>query len=156
MDLRDTVFALAALGATPWAAQAQPAGKVYRIGYLSAPSRASVESVVQAFLRGLRDSMFLAHKERFAALALKNRLPTMYSHREGVEAGGLRAYWVNMADFVGRSATYVDKILKGAKPADMPVEQPTRFELVINLKTAKALGLNISKDVLLRTDEVIR
>ena len=103
-----------------------------------------------------RDSMFLVHKERFAELALKNRLPTMYSHREGVEAGGLMAYWVNMADFIGKSATYVDKILKGAKPADMPVEQPTKFELVINAKTAKALGLTLTKDVLLRADEVIR
>jgi putative tryptophan/tyrosine transport system substrate-binding protein len=102
------------------------------------------------------DTTFLVHAARIAELALKYRLPTMCRYREIVEAGGLMSYWVNMADFIGRSATYVDKILKGAKPGDMPVEQPTRFELVVNLKTAKALGLTISKDVLLRADEVIR
>ena len=103
-----------------------------------------------------RDNTFLVHAARIAELALKYRLPTMCGYREIVEAGGLRSYWVNMSDFIGRSATYVDKILKGAKPGDLPVEQPNKFELVINLKTAKALGLTISKDVLLRADEVIR
>jgi len=73
-----------------------------------------------------------------------------------VEAGGLMAYAVNMADFVGRAAVYVDKILKGAKPAELAVEQPTKFELVINLKTAKALGLTIPPSLLLRADEVIQ
>ena len=102
------------------------------------------------------DTAFLVHATRLAELALKYRLPTMSRYREIVEAGGLLSYWVNMADFIGRAASYVDKILKGAKPGDLPVEQPTKFELVINLKTAKALGLNISKDVLLRADEVIR
>ena len=101
-------------------------------------------------------STFLAHRARLAELALKGRLPTMLSFRESVEAGGLMAYAVNMADFVGRAAVYVDKILKGAKPADLPVEQPTKFELVINLKTAKALGLTIPQSVLQRADEVIR
>src|ERR1700687_4177043 len=101
-------------------------------------------------------STFLAHRTRLAELALKGRLPTMYSFRESVEAGGLMAYAVNMADFVGRAAVYVDKILKGAKPADLPVEQPTRFELVINLKTAKALGLTIPQSLLLRADEGIQ
>ena len=91
-----------------------------------------------------------------AELALKGRLPTMYSFRESVEAGGLMAYSVNLVDFVGHSAVYVDKILKGAKPADLPVEQPTKFELVINMKTAKALGLTISPSVLARADEVIQ
>jgi putative ABC transport system substrate-binding protein len=100
-------------------------------------------------------STFLAHRSRLAELAVKARLPTMNSFREQVEAGGLMAYAVNMADFVGRAAEYVDKILKGAKPADLPVEQPTRFELLINLKTAKALGLTIARAVLLRADEVI-
>ncbi|TMI03356.1 MAG: ABC transporter substrate-binding protein, partial [Betaproteobacteria bacterium] len=90
-------------------------------------------------------STFLAHRVRLAELAVKNRLPTMYSFRESVEAGGLMAYAVNMAAFVERAAVYVDKILKGAKPADLPVEQPTKFELVINLKTAKALGLAIPR-----------
>ena len=102
------------------------------------------------------NSTFLVHAARIAELAVKYRLPTMCQHREIVEAGGLVSYWVNMADFIGKSATYVDKILKGAKPADMPVEQPTKFELVINAKTAKALGLTLTKDMLLRADEVIR
>ena len=101
------------------------------------------------------DTTYLVNATRIAELALKYRLPTMCRYREIAEAGGLMSYWVNMADFVGRSATYVDRILKGAKPADLPVEQPNKFELVINLKTAKALGLTISNDVLLRADEVI-
>ncbi|NDP42461.1 MAG: ABC transporter substrate-binding protein [Aromatoleum sp.] len=101
-------------------------------------------------------STFLAHRSRLAELAVKGRLPTMYSFRENVEAGGLMAYAVNMADFVGHAAVYVDKILKGAKPADLPVEQPTKFELVINLKTAKALGLTIPQSLLLRADEAIQ
>jgi putative ABC transport system substrate-binding protein len=101
-------------------------------------------------------STFLAHRSRLAELAVKGRLPTMYSFRENVEAGGLMAYAVNMADFIGSAAVYVDKILKGAKPADLPVEQPTKFELVINLKTAKALGLTIPQSVLLRADEVLQ
>jgi len=100
-------------------------------------------------------STFLVHRSRIAELAVKARLPTMNSFREQVEAGGLMAYAVNMADFVGHSAEYVDKILKGAKPADLPVEQPTRFEFVINLKTAKALGITIAQAALQRADEVI-
>jgi len=100
-------------------------------------------------------STFLVHRSRLAELAVKARLPTMNSFREQVEAGGLMAYAVNMADFVGHAAEYVDKILRGAKPADLPVEQPTRFELVINLKTAKSLGITIARAVLLRADEVI-
>jgi len=100
-------------------------------------------------------STYLAHRARIAELAIKGRLPTVCSFRESVEAGGLFAYAVNMAEFVGRSAVYVDKILKGAKPADLPVEQPTRFELVINRKTAKALGITIPQSVLARTDDEI-
>ena len=102
------------------------------------------------------NAVLMVHRARVAELAVKYRLPTMCQTREVVDAGGLMAYSVNMSDFIGRSATYVDKILKGAKPGDLPVEQPTKFELVINLKTAKALGLTISKDMLLRADEVIR
>ena len=99
---------------------------------------------------------FLINRTRFNELALKRRLPTMFSVREGVEAGGLVAYGVNMIDFVGRSAAYVDKILKGAKPADLAIEQPTKFELIINLKAANALGLRIPQSVLARADEVIQ
>jgi len=99
---------------------------------------------------------FLIHRTNLAELAIKGRLPTMYGNRESVEAGGLMAYAVNMTDFVGHAAVYVDKILKGAKPGDLPVEQPTTFELVVNLKTARALGLTIPQSVLSRADEVIR
>ena len=101
-------------------------------------------------------STFLVHRTRIAELAVKGRLPTMCNFREIVEAGGLMAYAINMADFVGHAAAYVDKILKGARPADLPIEQPTKFELIINLKTAKALGLAIPQSVLARADAVIR
>jgi putative ABC transport system substrate-binding protein len=101
-------------------------------------------------------STFLVYGTRIAALAVKGRLPTMHNFREMVEAGGLMAYAINMADFIGRAAGYVDKILKGAKPADLPIEQPTKFELTINLKTAKAIGLAIPQSVLARADEVIQ
>jgi putative ABC transport system substrate-binding protein len=99
---------------------------------------------------------FLIHRTRLAGLAAEHHLPTMYGFAEYVTAGGLMAYGVNMSNFVGRAAVYVDKILKGAKPADLPVEQPTKFELVINLKTAKTLGLIIPQSLLQRADEVIQ
>ncbi len=89
-------------------------------------------------------------------LAAKSRLPTAFLYREGVDAGGLMSYGANAADMYRRAATYVDKILKGARPADLPVEQPTKFELVINLKTAKTLGLTIPRSILSVADEVIQ
>ena len=92
---------------------------------------------------------------RIAELAMKNRLPAMYTFKEQAEAGGLLSYGPSLSVNYRHAATYVDKILKGAKPADLPVEQPTKFELVINLKTAKALGLTIPQSLLLRADEVI-
>jgi putative ABC transport system substrate-binding protein len=103
----------------------------------------------------LGDVMFVTHRIRLAALAAKSRLPAMYTLREYVEAGGLMSYGPIASELFRRAATYVDKILKGAKPADLPVEQPTKFELVINLKTAKALGLTIPPSVLVRADQVI-
>jgi putative ABC transport system substrate-binding protein len=104
----------------------------------------------------LGDSMFFLHRARIADLAKRQRLPTMSVQREHAEAGGLMAYGANLADIYRRAATYVDKILKGAKPADLPVEQPTKFELVINMKTAKALGLTLSPSIVARADEVIQ
>ncbi len=104
----------------------------------------------------LGSTMFGNERRRLVDLAAKNRLPAVYPWREFVDAGGLMAYGPNVADLYRRAATYVDKILKGAKPGDLPVEQPTKFELVINLKTAKAFGLTIPQSLLLRADEVIR
>src|SRR5262245_49218150 len=100
-------------------------------------------------------AMFSNERRRLVDLAAKHRLPTVYAWREFVEAGGLMSYGPNVADSFRRAATYVDKILKGAKAGDLPVEQPTKFELVINLKTAKALGLTIPQSILARADQVI-
>ena len=97
-----------------------------------------------------------SYRRQIADLARKNRLATVYRYREGPEAGGLMSYGPSLIDSWRRAGTYVDKILKGAKPADLPVEQPTKFELVINLKTAKALGLTIPQSLLLQADEVIQ
>ena len=103
----------------------------------------------------LSDPMTFFHRARIADLAAKRRLPTMHGVRGYVDAGGLMSYWANQADLYRRAASYVDRILKGAKPGDLPVEQPTKFELVINLKTAKALGLTIPPSLLLRADQVL-
>ena len=103
----------------------------------------------------LTTPIFGIERQRIADLAAKNRLPTVYASRNYVEVGGLMSYGPNFADLHRRAASYVDKILKGAKPSDLPVEQPTKFELLINLKTAKALGLEIPPVLLARADEVI-
>jgi putative ABC transport system substrate-binding protein len=103
----------------------------------------------------LTSAMFFNERRRLVDLAAKHRLPAVYPWREGADSGGLMSYGPNVADLYRRTAFYVDKILKGAKPGDLPVEQPSKFELVINLKTAKALGLTIPPSLLQRADQVI-
>jgi putative tryptophan/tyrosine transport system substrate-binding protein len=104
----------------------------------------------------LPDGIFQNERRRIAALAVKSRLPAMYAWREAVEDGGLMSYGASVPDIFRRAATYVDKILKGAKPAELPVEQPIKFEFVINLKAAKQIGLTIPPNVLARADKVIK
>ena len=116
---------------------------------------AMVQKRVGAFIM-LADPLFLSHRVEIAELAAKHRLPSMYGLREHVEVGGLMAYGVDLRHNCGRAATFVNKILKGANPATLPVEQPTKFEVVINGKTAKALGLTIPPLLLLRAGEVIQ
>jgi ABC-type uncharacterized transport system substrate-binding protein len=103
----------------------------------------------------LPDSLYFAQASRMAQLAEQQRLPTLFWTRELVDAGGLMSYGQDAAEQYYRAATYVDKILKGAKSADLPVEQPTKIELVINLKTAKTIGLTIPQNLLFRADKVI-
>jgi putative ABC transport system substrate-binding protein len=103
----------------------------------------------------LTDAEFDAGRETIARLAAEYRLPAIYEHRAFVEAGGLISYGPSIDQLSYRAAAYVDKILRGAKPADLPIEQPTRFELIVNLKTAKALGITIPPSFLARADEVI-
>jgi ABC-type uncharacterized transport system substrate-binding protein len=119
-------------------------------GAFAAMDRARAKAVLV-----LATALFLAERQRVAELAIKHRLPTMSNFKDAVEAGGLMSYSPNWDDLYRRGAIYVDKILKGAKPADLPVEQATKFELVINLKTAKALGLTIPPSLLQRADQVI-
>jgi putative ABC transport system substrate-binding protein len=104
----------------------------------------------------LTDPMFNAEARRLAQLASASGLPAIYGFRTWVDAGGLMSYGPNFPDLFHRAAAYVDRILKGAKPGDLPIEQPTKFDLVINLKTAKALGLTIPQSLLLRADEIIQ
>ena len=99
---------------------------------------------------------FFAERKRIVELAGKHRLPAIYPDKEFVEAGGLMSYGADLTDLFRRAAVYVDKILKGAKPADLPVEQPMKFELVINLKAAKQIGLTIPPNVLARAERVIK
>jgi putative ABC transport system substrate-binding protein len=119
-------------------------------GAFAAMARARAQGVLV-----LGTAIFLSERQRVAELAIKHRLPTMSNLKDVVEAGGLMSYSPNWDDLFRRGAIYVDKILKGAKPADLPVEQATKFELVINLKTAKAIGLTIPQSVLARADQII-
>jgi putative ABC transport system substrate-binding protein len=145
--------------------QLEPAGRVLRIaidfGPVSAP--ADVEAALSALQRRganaflvMHQPFTFEHREHIVKVVARLRLPAMYGTREAVEVGGFMSYAASVADTHRRAATFVDKILKGAKPADLPVEQPTKFEFVINLKTAKALGLTIPQSLLRRADEAIQ
>jgi putative tryptophan/tyrosine transport system substrate-binding protein len=134
-----------------------------QLQYLDVLGATDIETVFRAAIKGraeavllLAGSVFILQRKQIAALAAKSRLPAMYPRHEYVEDGGLMSYATSLTDLSRRAAIYVDKILKGAKPADLPVEQPTKFELVINLKTAKQIGLTIPQSVLYRADKVIR
>jgi len=134
-----------------------------KLQYLEVQSPKEIEPALLAASKGRAQAVLInrtpvtaVHYARIAELAIKNRLPTMYADREFVEAGGLMSYGPDYIYMYRRVAVYVDKILKGTKPADLPVERPTKFELVINLKTAKQIGLTIPPNVLARADEVIK
>ena len=134
-----------------------------KLQYLDVLSAKDIEPVFRTASNGraeavlvLRASVFFSHRKQIVDLAAKRQLPAMYYTTEYVEEGGLMTYGVSITDLFRRAATYVDKILKGARPAELPIEQPTKFELVINLKTAKRIGLTISPNVLARADRVIK
>jgi len=117
--------------------------------------QAAAKGRLNAIIAGT-GALTISYRKSIAELALKNRLPTMCERSDFVEAGCLMSYSPDEAESYRRAAVYVDKILKGAKPADLPIEQPTKFELIINLKTAKQIGLTIPQSVLYRADKVIR
>jgi putative tryptophan/tyrosine transport system substrate-binding protein len=134
-----------------------------KLQYLDIQNPADIESAFRAASKGraeaalaLPGAVLISHRTQITELASKNRLPTIYYATEFVEDGGLMSYAPNFVDLSRRAATYVDKILKGAKPADLPVEQPMKFELVINLKAAKQIGLTVPPNVLARADRVIK
>jgi ABC-type uncharacterized transport system substrate-binding protein len=134
-----------------------------QLQYLDVRDPKDIESAFRAASKGRADSVLVLtspvvnpYRTEIATLAVKDRLPAIYSTPEFVEAGGLMSYSVSIIDLYRRAATYVDKILKGTKPADLPVEQPTKFEFIINLKAAKQIGLTIPPNVLVRADRVIR
>ena len=134
-----------------------------QLQYLDVLSPKDIETAFRAATKGRAEAIlvltspaFLSQRTQTAELALKSRLPAIYPWPEYVEDGGLMTYGVSITDLYRRAATYVDKILKGAKPADLPVEQPKKFEFIINLKAAKQIGLTIPPNVLVRADQVIK
>jgi ABC-type uncharacterized transport system substrate-binding protein len=149
---------------TPGLKAVEEAARTLRVQLQAVVARtgADLESAFSAMARAHADAVlvlsfgpYIAARQFLAELATRYRLPTMFALREHVEAGGLMSYGPDYSDLVRRGAVYVDKILKGAKPGDLPVEQPNKFELMINLKTAKALGLTIPPSLLARADQVI-
>ena len=144
---------------------AEPAAKAFKVElqYLDVGGVKDIETVFRQARKGRADAVLVlaspileSYRTEVAAHALKNRLPTMFWASENVEVGGLMSYGANVADLYRRAALFVDKILKGAKPADLPVEQPTKFDFVINIKAAKQIGLTIPPNVLARADKVIK
>jgi putative ABC transport system substrate-binding protein len=163
---------VAVFGTSTWAGNAQvlretelAAGALgVKLQYVDLLDTKNFETAFRTAGNGRADAVLMVvwgavlnpRRKEVAELAVKTRLPTIYREVESVEDGGLMSYGVNILDLFRRAATYVDKILKGAKPADLPVEQPTKFEFVINLKAAKQIGLTIPPNVLARADRVIR
>ena len=134
-----------------------------KLQYLDVLGPKDIETAFRAASKGRADAVLvllspvvISHRTQLVEIALRSRLPAIYFRPEFVEDGGLMSYATSFADLSRRAATYVDKILKGTKPADLPVEQPTKFELVINLKAAKQIGLTIPPNVLAQADKVIR
>jgi putative tryptophan/tyrosine transport system substrate-binding protein len=134
-----------------------------KLQFLDVQSSKDIETAFRAATKGRAEGVLVltgpvlnAQRQQIADLAAKNRLPAIFPFPEYVEAGGLMSYSANIIDLYWRAATYVDKILKGAKPADLPVEQPQKFEFIINLKAAKQIGLTIPPNVLARADRVIK
>jgi putative ABC transport system substrate-binding protein len=140
--------------ATPLAAAAQQAAPV-KIGWLTTGPHPYFEDF-RSRLNLMSSALFASLRQRIVALAAQHRVPTVYEHRGFVDAGGLMSYGPNFREIFRKAATYVDRILKGTKPADLPIEQPTTFELVVNLKTANALGLTLPQSFLIRADDVIQ
>jgi putative ABC transport system substrate-binding protein len=152
-------------GSRRWFREADEAGRLLGVQLQSVATRVPGDfaTALEVARKGhagglitLRSPLIVSYQRRIVDLAARNHLPAIYDDREFAASGGLMSYGTNLADLYRRAAIYVDKILKGAQPADLPVEQPTRFELVINLKTAKALGLTIPPSVLFRADQVIQ
>jgi putative ABC transport system substrate-binding protein len=158
--LSNPTFTTSALALKAMEAAAPALGLSLQIVEARSPDEleAAVAAAIKERAAGLvvvQDAMFLARRIQLAELAAKNRLPAIYGIEEHVRAGGLMAYAASRPEIFRRAATFVDKILRGAKPSDIPIEQPTKFALIVNLKTAKALGLTIPRDFLLLADEVI-
>jgi putative tryptophan/tyrosine transport system substrate-binding protein len=170
-EMRPKLSRVAVFGTSSWAGNARALREIERaaqtlrlqLQYADVSRPADFDIAFQAARTGQAEAIVMlvwnpllsARRKEVAELSVKSRFPTIYRERESVEAGGLVAYGPYIPDLCRRAAAYVDKILKGAKPADLPVEQPTKFELVINLKTAKALGLTIPPSVLARADQLI-
>jgi putative ABC transport system substrate-binding protein len=134
-----------------------------QLQYLDVLGPKDIETAFREASKGRADAVLMlaasvlsSQRTQIADLAVKSRLPAIYTQTEFVEAGGLMSYGTNVVDLYRRAAIYVDKILKGAKPADLPVERPVKFDLIINLKTAKQIGLTIPPNVLARADKVIK